>query len=242
MDRLNALMERFEMRIEPKPPAQSNLLVMGDDAGAPCLLVFRGESRGRCHQKIVFSAEVQWGGSANPLMEALPEAVEMPLTDAPELVGLVAFLQAEVEVPRCGGPTVLRRLGEVLMVRILRFQIERGTAQAGILAGLADPRLARAVVAIHDRPGHGWNNADLAQEAGLSLSRFVELFGAAVGVTPMAYLRHWRLTVAHQDLARGGRVDQVARRYGYGSAEAFGRAFKTRFGQTPVTVRLSQCA
>ncbi|WP_412565240.1 AraC family transcriptional regulator [Thalassobius sp. MITS945101] len=242
MDRLSALMERFEMQIEPVEPAAANLLVLGDPDGVPCHVLLRGASRGRCGDRVVFAARVTWGGEANPLMEALPEAVELPLKDSPELIGLITFLQSEIEGRHCGGPTVQRRLGEVLMVRLLRHQISAGSTEPGVLAGLADPRLSRAVVAIHDRPGHGWTNADLAQEAGLSLSRFAELFGATVGMTPMAYLRHWRLTVAHQDLMRGDRVEAVARRYGYGSGEAFARAFKARFGVKPVAVRTQQAA
>jgi AraC-like DNA-binding protein len=230
-------MERFEMDIEPAAPEEANLLVLGDEDGQPCHVVLRGQPQRRCDNRVVFAARVGWGGAANPLMQALPAAVDMPLQDSPEVVGLIAFLQAEIAGKHCGGPTVQRRLGEVLMVRILRHQISCGSAEPGVLAGLSDLRLARALVAIHDRPGQGWNNSDLAQEAGLSLSRFSELFAAAVGMTPMAYLRHWRLTVAHQDLARGDRVEQVARRYGYGSGEGFSRAFRARFGVNPVAVR-----
>jgi AraC-like DNA-binding protein len=58
----------------------------------------------------------------------------------------------------------------------------------------------------------------------------------------MAYLRHWRLTVAHQDLVRGDRVEQVARRYGYGSGEGFSRAFRARFGVNPVAMRQPRAA
>jgi AraC-like DNA-binding protein len=242
MDRLNALMERFEMDIEPAAPEAANLLILGDEVGQPCHVVLRGQPDGRCGDRVVFAARVSWGGIANPLMQALPAAVEMPLKDSPELVGLIAFLQAEIEGNHCGGPTVQRRLGEVLMVRLLRHQISRGSTEPGVLAGLSDLRVARALVAIHDRPGHGWTNADLAQEAGLSLSRFSELFAAAVGMTPMAYLRHWRLTVAHQDLVRGDRVEQVARRYGYGSGEGFSRAFRARFGVNPVAMRQPRAA
>lgn len=237
MDRLNALMERFEMQIEPAQPTDANLFVLGDEAGRPCHVVLRGPREGLCNNRIVFAARVSWGGVANPLMQAMPAAVEMPLNDSPEVVGLIAFLQAEIRGNHCGGTTVQRRLGEVLMVRLLRHQISRGSAEPGVLAGLSDLRLARALVAIHDRPGHGWTAADLAAEAGLSLSRFAELFAATVGMTPMTYLRHWRLTVAHQDLLRGDRVEQVARRYGYGSVEGFSRAFRARFGVNPVALR-----
>lgn len=237
IDRLTSLMERFEMNITPAPPEAASLLVLADESNTPCLVLYRSQKGGRCRENIVFSADVQWGGATNPLLAALPGQVELPLADQPELVGLITLLQSEFDAPRCGGPTVLRRLAEVLMVRLLRHQIQHGDTQVGLVAGLSDPRLSRAIVAIHDRPGHGWNNADLAQVAGLSLSRFAEIFAEKVGMTPMAYLRHWRLTVAYQDLQRGDRVDQVARRVGYAAPEAFSRAFRKHYGQAPVSLR-----
>ncbi|MFY0680759.1 MAG: helix-turn-helix transcriptional regulator [Thalassovita sp.] len=237
MDRLTTLMERFEMNIVLAEPDVATLLVLADENNRPCRVLYQAETTGRCNNNIVFAADVQWGGVANPLLAALPTKVELSLIDQPDLVGLITLLQSEFDAPRCGGPSVLRRLAEVLMVRLLRHQIQEGDTEVGLLAGLSDPRLSRAIVAIHDRPGRGWTNGDLAQEAGLSLSRFSEIFTQKVGMTPMAYLRHWRLTVAYQDLQRGDRVDQVARRVGYVAPEAFSRAFRKRYGHAPVSLR-----
>ena len=97
---------------------------------------------------------------------------------------------------------------------MMRAQIEAGSTQPGLLAGLSNPRLSRAIVVMHDRPGQAWRNEDLAHIAGMSLSRFAETFLAEVGEPPAAYLRRWRLTLARQDIAKGQRVDVVARRYG----------------------------
>ncbi|MCP4184153.1 MAG: helix-turn-helix transcriptional regulator [Hyphomicrobiales bacterium] len=54
---------------------------------------------------------------------------------------------------------------------------------------MSDPRLGRAIVAIHDQSGHKWNNESLAAIAGLSPSRFLEVFLATVGEPPVAYLQ-----------------------------------------------------
>ena len=93
---------------------------------------------------------------------------------------------------------------------------------------------------IRDSPGRNWRNDDLAEVAGLSLSRFAETFASVVGETPAAYLRRWRLLVARQDLQNGDRVDAVARRYGYQSAEGFARAFRQHYGQNPLAMRGSR--
>ena len=88
---------------------------------------------------------------------------------------------------------------------------------------------------------HFYNKSMMAPAiAGLSLSRFAEVFLAMVGETPAAYLRKWRLTLARQDVAKGDRINAIARRYGYRSPEGFARAFKNQFGENPMMRRPSQ--
>lgn len=244
-DRLSALVERFALRVTPSVLADANLVVSDHrDGNRVCRVVFSPTGpvapdvspRGCA----VFGFQVSWGGAANPLLSALPETVTYETTDDPEMGALIRLLRIEGEDQRCGSDTVLDRLGEVLMVRLLRTQIERGATSTGLLGGLADPRLSRAIVAMHENPGRQWRSEDLAEEAGLSLSRFAELFASVVGNTPMAYLRRWRMTLAHQDLEKGEWVQTVARRYGYGSSEALNRSFKKQFGTTPKDIRAAQ--
>lgn len=243
-DRLSALVERFALRVTPVEADQANLLISDDrDGPYPCQVVFSPiglvgaiDDVAQC---VSFGFLVSWGGAANPLLSALPETVTYDTTDDPDMAGLIRLLRIEGEDRRCGSDTVLDRLGEVLMVRLLRTQIERGATSTGILGGLADPRLSRAIVAVHENPGKNWRSDDLAEIAGLSLSRFAELFVDVVGDTPMAYLRRWRMTLAHQDLEKGERVQTVARRYGYGSSEALNRSFRKQFGASPKEVRIN---
>lgn len=129
-----------------------------------------------------------------------------------------------------------------MVVRILRHLMQQGHAESGILAGLSDPRLSRAIVSMHDQPDQLWTVEDLSYVAGLSLSRFSELFVEVVGETPMAYLRRWRLILAWQDIVSGDRVSAVAHRYGYGSTEGFSRAFRRHYGKTPIQVRTGLAA
>jgi len=243
-DRLSALVERFALRVTPVENVQANLLISDDrDSARACRVVFCPtgpvQTDNSDGQPTAFGFLVSWGGAANPLLSALPDTVIYDTTDDPDMAGLIRLLRIEGEDRRCGSDTVLDRLGEVLMVRLLRTQIERGATSTGILGGLADPRLSRAIVAVHENPGKHWRSDDLAEIAGLSLSRFAELFVDVVGDTPMAYLRRWRMTLAHQDLQKGERVQTVARRYGYGSSEALNRSFRKQFGASPKEVRMS---
>lgn len=238
-DRLSSLMAHFALTVSPAPAGQGNLLVTaGPDGTADrALLCLRGKALQPDAALPVFSARVDWGGEANPLAATLPDPIRFDLHQDAESAALIKVLRAELDSPRCGGPSVVARLTEVLIVRMLRDCIASGSTTPGLLAGLADPRLSRAIVAIHDRPEKTWLNEDLAALAGLSLSRFADLFTVAMGETPGAYARRWRLLLARQDLARGHRVDRVAHRYGYGSAEGFSRAYRQHFGTAPIAER-----
>lgn len=241
-DRLSALLSRFQIGVTPISAPAANLVIFApSDDRAARRLVFSPHSPvsevPRPGERRVLGALVSWGGAANPLFAALPARIEVDLAEDSETAALISLFRAEAAARRCGVESVLDRLGEVLIIRVLRAQIARGAAEPGLLAGLADPRLARAIVAIHEEPGRNWRNDDLAALAGLSLSRFAEIFAATVGETPMAYLRRWRMVLARQDLERGERVQTVARRYGYGSGEALGRAFRRSFGASPMAIR-----
>ncbi|CUH98166.1 AraC family transcriptional regulator [Leisingera aquaemixtae] len=239
MDRLTTLMDRFQLAVQAAQPGQANLIALADSGGVPVRIRYctKGAVERLDPGAVMWAAQVEWSGQSNPFLAALPPVVDYDITSNAEAQGLVRLMQEEAEGQHCGAQSVINRLGEVLMVRLLRNQIQKGATEPGLLAGLADPRLSRAIVAMHDHPGRLWTNADLAQQAGLSLSRFAELFAAEVGETPIGYLRRWRLILAHQDLMRGDRVEAVARRYAYASPEGFTRAFRKAYGLAPVSVR-----
>ncbi|HEV2476697.1 MAG TPA: GyrI-like domain-containing protein [Candidatus Dormibacteraeota bacterium] len=82
----------------------------------------------------------------------------------------------------------------------------------------------------------------LASVANFSAYHFHRLFTAWMGETLGEFVRRRRLEVAAQRLAAQPRlaVTEVALGVGFGSTEAFSRAFKSRFGATPTAWRRSQ--
>jgi len=179
-------------------------------------------------------ATIRFGvGDENPLLRGLPARLLIPLADAPTLDAAQALLCSEAQARRCGHAAVVDRLTEVLMVQMLRYAIEHRLVDGGLLAGLADPLLSKALNAMHAEPARPWTLADLAQQAGMSRSRFAARFSQAVGMPPAEYLVHWRVGLAKGLLRRGRPVKQVAQDVGYGGASAFGRAFAHVVGVPP---------
>lgn len=183
-------------------------------------------------------ANVDFGvGQGNPLRLALPTVVVLPLSSSPALAATLDLLFAEAAADHCGRQTVLDRLSEVALIQLFRELMDRRLMDTGLLAGLADPRLARAINAMHAEPARAWTLDDLAREARMSRARFAVRFREIVGVTPGSYLGEWRIGLAQSLLRRGKPVNLVANEVGYANASALSRAFSAQKGLSPTAWR-----
>lgn len=81
--------------------------------------------------------------------------------------------------------------------------------------------------------------AALAASIGTTEYHLRRMFSSLVGMPLSEYVRRRRMTLAAADLVAGEAVLATAVRYGYGSTEAFGRAFAAVHGVTPAEVRRS---
>ncbi|WP_179957712.1 AraC family transcriptional regulator [Exilibacterium tricleocarpae] len=178
-------------------------------------------------------ARVDMGGTQNPLLQIMPKTVEIELNKDDPVKTVANLIALEASMSRCGGQFALDRLCDLLVVNILRNRLESNQTEPGIFAGLAHPKLRHVVVAIHDDPGRPWKVDDFVELAGMSRSQFMATFQRTLGKSPMAYLKLWRMTAARNSLLKGGRVKEVARRFGYGSGDAFCRAFVATYGRPP---------
>ncbi|MBI5718761.1 MAG: AraC family transcriptional regulator [Burkholderiales bacterium] len=179
-------------------------------------------------------AAVEFGvGDENPLLRALPVRLLVPLARLPGLELTQQLLFGEAFGQRCGHDAVANRLTEVLMIQVLRYAIEQRLVDGGLMAGLADPRLHKALSAVHAEPARAWTLQSMAAEAGMSRARFAAHFAQLVGVPPGEYLIGWRLGLARAMLRRGLPVKHVAVEVGYANASALGRVFSQRLGQSP---------
>ena len=169
---------------------------------------------------------------ASLLVSLLP--VLLHVRGVERLSVLMQLVRDEATAQRPGREHVLARLVELLLVEALRSSTE-GNAPAGLLRGLADPKLAAAMRLMHSDPARSWTVETLARKAALSRSAFFERFARAVGLPPMEYLLAWRMALA-KNLLRGSSdiaIATVAERVGYASASTFSTAFSRHVGQAP---------
>jgi AraC-like DNA-binding protein len=154
---------------------------------------------------------------------------------AQRLQATAELIGEETRTQRPGRDPILERLVEVLLIEALRFRpVTAARQEQGLLAGLADAALARALHRVHTDVARRWTVAELARAAGMSRAVFAERFTRVVGMPPMQYVLEWRMAIA-KDLLRRERpplADQ-AERGGYQSASAFSTAFSRLAGCSP---------
>lgn len=165
------------------------------------------------------------GPAATLLLEGfarpLPFVLEKPGTELDLIVRLITH---ELMNPRCGHPALLARAGEILFIGLLRHLVASPRTPAGLLNGLADARIARALVAVHRTPQAPWTIDALALEAGMSRTAFTERFRQTMNHTPGAYIAQLRLSVARRVVQTGQGLKRAAALAGFSSSSALSRA------------------
>ncbi len=153
---------------------------------------------------------------------------------AARLRRVVELIAEETRETLSGRELVLERLVEILLVEALRFEPATGVETQGLLSGLSDPGLGRAIRQMHEHVARSWTVAELAKEAGMSRAVFAERFMRKVGMPPMQYLLEWRVAIAKDILRREkAPLSEVAELIGYQSASAFSTAFSRAAGVSP---------
>ena len=187
--------------------------------------------------------------SAKPFGSLLEPLIHIDPSESPEItarIGTMIDLTAE-ETARhdFGSSEMIVRMAEIITMQLRRAARARGMRLGAWPSDVAyDPRIWRAMSAISSEPQHPWTVESMAEVAGMSRSAFSARYRETVGQTPMRSLRRLRLHWAAASLCAFGpkRIASLAGALGYGSDEAFNRAFAREFGQPPQRYRLQGAA
>ncbi|MBB5911311.1 AraC-like DNA-binding protein [Nocardia transvalensis] len=171
------------------------------------------------------------------LLRALPPV--LIVNEDTEVCAWLESAAADAALRSAGSQALMDRLLDWALVCTLRTWFEREGADApGWYRGLADPILAPALRAFHDRPAQTWTVAALAAESRVSRALFAKRFTEVMGSPPLTYLTECRMDEAgvllsDTDLS----VAEIARTIGYADAFGFSAAFKRHRGVSPSAYR-----
>jgi hypothetical protein len=127
----------------------------------------------------------------NPLLESLPPllVIRDQLSTGVSLPSIFGLIDAELVAGAQGSEALVCRMSDVIFLQALRATLKAGCAQApGLVKGLRDPAIGRALAAVHAKLGHAWTVQALAKEVAMSRSAFSALFADLVGEAPMSYV------------------------------------------------------
>jgi AraC-like DNA-binding protein len=240
---------RGDFVLLPTTPAFS----LYSEPGAECVAIEPRDEAVRHGEQDGEADFVALGGSfgferinAPLLLALLPDLIHIPASEgrASRLGRVLELLCEECVSDYPGKELIIRRMLEALLIEALRWRsIGEEAVPAGLLRGLRDPALARALRAIHADVRAAWTVAGLARIAGMSRSAFAARFGETLGCAPIEYLARWRMALAKDSLARGAKsLDRIADEIGYESASAFSTAFRKRLGCPPGSFARAQSA
>ncbi len=182
-----------------------------------------------------------FGNKNNPLLSSLPDYIHIKATDISQLPWFESLFRQivnEAEAGTDGRHLILDKLAEILFVYILRYYVLHNQNSEGVLAGLSDRQLSKALEAFHNNMSEHWTVEKLAGYALMSRSAFSDHFSDVVKVTPMQYVTYWRMQCAFNMLkSTNDSILAIALNHGYQSEAAFSKVFKKQFGMPPGKAR-----
>lgn len=179
-------------------------------------------------------ASVEIGSSSsNPIANALPDFVVVPLASSEMLEHSVAWLFKEAFQEQQARQPMLDRLSEIVIIQLLRYVLEKEQSLQGLLRGLTHPQISKLIQALHQQPEKNWNLEEMASIAAMSRSKFAQIFKDTLNQTPADYLSDWRISIAQTYLDKGYPVNWVANKVGYENSSVLARVFKKKTGISP---------
>ena len=174
------------------------------------------------------------GDVGRGLIQALPPMLVIRPAPHDQAHDVVSLISRELSHPTPGQQTVLDRLLDVLLVMAMRASFEQSSTAPRWYHAASEPRLGRALQAMHDKPERAWTVTELADLSAMSRPSFARNFERVLGQSPMQYLTDWRLTLARDYLLAGElTLEQIADRVGYRSTNAFSATFRRHVGLAP---------
>ncbi|KZZ46394.1 cupin [Thalassolituus sp. HI0120] len=176
------------------------------------------------------------------LINQLPQIIHITSDDDTSTQHLQTLLQLMGQEARTlspGGETVIANLADIIVIRALRHWLSHSPqANIGWLGALKDPKLGKALTAIHNSPETSWTVQQLAQQAGMSRSGFSARFTEVIGTSVKQYVTDWRMNLARLRIMQSDvTLAQLADELGYQSEAAFSRAYKRVVGEPPMRAR-----
>ena len=191
---------------------------------------------------LIVHASREWLRSSFPVFQEdeahpFPETVE---AITPRIRQLADTMAVEVVNDRFLSPERLEFMLQELLLSIVETYLARRRSAAPLWRGsrFEDTRIRRAIALLRAHPNKDLNIDQLANQVGLSRSRFYDLFQICTGFSPRAYLDLLCVEAAIARLTSGrGKIAELSAELGFSAQSNFTRFFHNQVGVAPSEYR-----
>ncbi len=154
------------------------------------------------------------------------------------VIVLTARLLSEADLERCNrGVSAILSKGVFSTTETLNH-IESALTRQHTLGKATQQIVRQAMACIHTRYTESLNREDIARHIGVSADYLTDCFRQELGITPMIYLRRYRIRQARELLETTDlSIMQVALDVGFSESAHFTRTFQREVGMTPRAYR-----
>jgi AraC-like DNA-binding protein len=175
----------------------------------------------------------------HPIIDSLPDVLHLKdIKDNDPLWMTVTLIDLEMQGQYESKSSIIDRLTEVLFLQILNKHVKENQESKGFFAALKDPRIHKILGLIHQNSAEPWSLEQLGDAVGMSRSTLSRQFKNTLGMTPLNYVKSWRMMRGHHLIKFTNKsLEQIAEIVGFSTARTFNKAFKTYYGFTPSELR-----
>jgi AraC-like DNA-binding protein len=217
----------------------SSPVVPSENASSACVLGTPLFQKGQLTNKIICGIVHYEKDILHPIIDSLPEVMHLQnIQESDPIWMTVTLIDLEMHGEYESKSSIIDRLTEVLFLQMLNKYVTENQQSKGFFAALKNPRIHKVLGLIHKHPDEAWSLEQLGNLVSMSNSTLTRTFKSTLGMTPLAYVKSWRMMRGHHlTKFTNQSLEQIAEKVGFSTARTFIKAFKAYYDFTPSELR-----
>ena len=175
----------------------------------------------------------------HPVIDSLPAIIHFTQIESNDPIWMtVVMIDTIMKDDFSSHSSIIDRLTEVLFMQLLNKYISENIETTGFFAALKNKRIHKILSIIHKYPHIQWSLEQLGDEVGMSRSTLIRQFKTTLGITPITYIKNWRMMKAYYLIKNSSKtLEQIAEQIGFSTARTLNKAFLKHYDFTPSELR-----
>lgn len=209
------------------------------DAGEACSIGSPLFQKGEITNKLICGIIHYEKDLLHPIIDSLPAILHFTDLKQDDPIWMsVILIDSIMQNEYSSQSTIVDRLTEALFLQLLNKHVLQNKETSGFFAALQDSRIHKVLNIIHQYPHIQWSLDKLGDQVGMSRSTIIRQFKETLNITPITYLKNWRMMRAYYFAKHSSKtLEQISELVGFSTARTLNKAFLQHYGYTPSTLR-----